>query len=450
MAAMKRVFALFLIYITTITTSYSYELIFPKKKESNVSSNYAFFLGKANNSESIVINNTRVYTAPNGAFAYSVKLKDGENRVLIRSNYSTQVYKYNKKVKPAENNINTAPTEFEQTLAIVKKDNTPLRSTPIDFGMNRISHLFKGTNLLVNAEIGDFYRVFLSKDKQAWIMKNDVELLKNNDSDVASFIGMDTKKYSNAQQQSISFTKKLPYVIEDVEKEILFRVYNPELSPTSFYTINIPKPEKYSYKVDLNDGMYDFKVSAIPEKIEELTVVIDPGHGGSEKGAIGALGDLEKDINLKIGLELEEILKSKGVNVVMTRECDGNVSLEDRVDIAKKNNANIFVSIHLNSIGDIEMNNHKNRGTSIYYYNNNSKNLAKILENTITKSAGTKKNGIHTASFAVIRPSEYVGVLVEAAYIVNPLDSMLYKKEDFAKNVAQGIANGILEFVSTK
>ena len=443
---MKRVFVLFLIYITTITATYSYELILPKKKDAKVSSNYVFFLGKANNSESIMINNTRVYIAPNGAFAYSVKLKDGENRVLIRSNYSTQVYKFNK-VKPTEKNINNTPAEFEQTKAVVKKDNTPLRNTPIDFGMNRISHLFRGTNLLVNAEIGDFYRVFLSKDKQAWIMKKDVELLKNNDSDVASFISMDTKKYSNAQQQSISFTKKLPYVIEDCEKEILFRVYNPELSPTSFYTINIPKPEKYFYKVDLNDGIYDFKVSAIPEKIEDLTVVIDPGHGGSEKGAIGALGDLEKDINLKIGLELEEILKSQGINVVMTRECDGNVSLDDRVDIAKKNNANIFISIHLNSIGDIEMNNHKNRGTSIYYYNNNSKKLAQILESTITKSAGTKKNGIHTASFAVIRPSEYVGVLVEAAYIVNPLDSMLYKKDDFAKNVAQGIANGILEFV---
>ena len=79
-----------------------------------------------------------------------------------------------------------------------------------------------------------------------------------------------------------------------------------------------------------------------------------------------------------------------GANVISTRECDGNVSLEDRIKIAKDNCANIFVSIHLNSIPDIKMNINKNRGTSIYYYNENSKELAKILEDSITKKLKTR------------------------------------------------------------
>lgn len=443
---MQRGLILFLLLISTITNVYGYELILPKDKNSTVNTNYILFLGKANNTENITINNEKVFTSSNGAFAHSIKLKDGENRILVRSNFNTQVYKVCKKTKNKKEEIKL--NEFEIKPAIIKKDNTPLRNTPINSGMNRISHLFKNTTILINGEFGEFYKVFLSKDKEAWIAKEDVEFIDTKNSQIGSFINMDSKKYSNAQLQTISFTKNLPYTIEDYDKEILFKIYNPELSQTSFYTLNIPKPEKYTYKISLDDGTYTFKVNEIPKNIEEYTIIIDAGHGGSEKGAIGGLGDKEKDINLKIALELEKILKAQNINVLLTRECDGNVDLATRVDFAKKNEANIFVSIHLNSIGDTQMNIHKMRGTSIYYYNKHSKPLAEILEKTVTKSAGTKRNGIHTASFAVLRPTEYISVLVEAAYMINPLDTVLYKKEDFAKNVADGIANGIIEFIT--
>lgn len=443
---MQRGLLFFLLLISTITSVYGYELILPKNKNSTVETNYILFLGKANNGENITINNEKVFTSSNGAFAHSVKLKDGENRILVRSNFNTQVYKVNKKNKVKNNEIKL--NEFEIKPATIKKDNTPLRNTPIDSGMNRISHLFKDTTILINGDFGDFYRVLLSKNQEAWILKKDVEIINPKNSDIATFINMDSKKFSNAQLQTISFTKNLPYTIEDNDKEILFKIYNPELSQNSFYTLNIPKPQKYTYKVSLDNGTYSFKVNEIPKNLSDYTIVIDAGHGGSERGAIGGLGDEEKDINLKIALELEKILKAQNLNVLLTRECDGNIDLATRVDFAKSNDANIFVSIHLNSIGDSQMNIHKMRGTSIYYYNKHSKPLAEILEKTVTKSAGTKRNGIHPGSFAVLRPTEYISVLVEAAYMINPLDTVLYKKEDFAKNVAEGISNGIIEFIT--
>lgn len=258
---------------------------------------------------------------------------------------------------------------------------------------------------------------------------------------------MDSQKFKNATIQTISFTKNLPYTIEEKDKEILFKIYNPELSDNSVYTINIPKPEKYYYNIELKNGVYTFKVSEMPDTLEDVTIVIDAGHGGSEKGAIGCLGDEEKMINLKIALELQDILKEKGANVIMTRECDGYVSLEDRVNIAKNNDANIFVSVHLNSIGDIPMNVHKNRGTSVYYFNPNSKKLAESVEKSVTKTAGTRNDGVKTASFAAIRPYNYAGILVESAYMTNPCDSVLYNSENFAYNIAKGIADGIEQFV---
>ena len=425
--------------------SFAYELFLPKTKMSTVNSNYAFFVGKAGNGEYIMINNLRIYTASNGAFAHSVKLKNGENRIVIRSNYNTQIYKLCKKT--AVTRALPEIQEFEEVkLCVVKKDNVPLRIEP-SYSGERLSHLFRGTKLIITASQGDFYRVFLSKDTNGWIYNKDVDFeCKNNDAP-PEFLNMTSDKYKNASVRTISFTENLPYTIEDNEKDIVFKVYNPLLSESSVYSLNIQKPAKYTYAVSLKNGIYTIKVNELPKALSDCTIVIDAGHGGEEKGAIGPLGDKEKDINLKIALELQTILKDMGANVIMTRECDGNITLDDRARIAKDNNANIFVSIHLNSIGDIPMNIHKNRGTSIYYYNRNSKDLAGILERTISKSAGTRRDNVRTASFAVIRPTDYVGVLVEAAYMTNPLDSILYRNSDFAYNTAKGIADGILEYV---
>lgn len=424
--------------------AFSFELVLPKEKKSVVNSNYALFVGKTRNAESITINDVRIFPASNGAFAHSVKLHDGENRVIIRSNYSTKVYNFCKKTS-----VSKTPEEicdFETRTVKVKKDNTPLRNTPVDAGLNRISHLFKDTPLLINGSKGSFYRVFLAKDKIAWVSKNDVEEICSEKP--AEFINMNSERFKNATVQTISFTKNLPYTVDDRDKEIVFKIYNPELSDNSVYTLNIPKPEKYYYSVNLENGFYTFKVSEVPQNLEDTTIVIDAGHGGSEKGAIGCLGDKEKDVNLKIALELQKILKESGANVIMTRECDGNISLNDRVQIAKENQADIFVSIHLNSIGDVKMDTHKHKGTSVYYFNRNSKQLAEILEKTVTKEANTRKDGVKTASFAVIRPTEYVAVLVETAYMINPHDSVLYISSDFAHRAATGIAEGIKEFIS--
>ena len=436
-----RVFLIFLILLLTGQV-FAYDLVLPREKKSTVNTNYAFFLGKAKNTEVITINDEKVFIAPNGAFAHSVKLKDGENRIVVKSNFNTQIYKIRKNKVSASAKIDFVP--FEAKNYIVKKDNTPLRSTPIDYGMNRVSHLFKGTVLIVDGFQGDFYRVKLSKNKFAWIMKSAVEEF-DCDCFAPDFVTMNSETFKNASLHTIEFTGKLPYTIDETDKEIIFKVYNPFKSEESVYTVNIKKPEKYSYKTELCGGKYNFKVNYLPEQI---TVVVDAGHGGSEKGAVGCLGDKEKDINLKIALELKEILSQAGVNVIMTRECDANVSLDDRVKIARENCANIFVSVHLNSIPDIKMNIHKNRGTSVYYYNPNSKELAQSVLDTVSATVGTRKDGVRTASFAVIRPADYVGILVETAYMTNPLDSVLYKSDSFAKNAAQGIADGILHFVN--
>ena len=90
---------------------------------------------------------------------------------------------------------------------------------------------------------------------------------------------------------------------------------------------------------------------------------------------------------------------------------------------------------------------HRNRGTSVYYYNQNSKELAESVLESLTTGINTRDDGARTASFAVIRPTDYVGILVETAYMTNPHDSMLYTQEDFPRETAKAIADGIFNYV---
>ena len=441
-----RIILLLFFLLIGLNSVLAYDLVLPKDKKTCTNSNYAFFVGKAAKSEDIIINDEKIFTASNGAFAHSVKLKEGENRIIVKSNFNTQVYKFYK--SPKQDNIKPKLIEYEPKLYKVKKDNVPLRKTPVDYGMNRISHLFKDTNLLIDGEIGSFYRVRLSKLNEAWIAKEQV--YPSNEIIYPGFLNVNTNMYKNASVHEISFTEKLPYTIDEESDEIIFKVFNPFANEDSIYTVNIKKYEKYSYKINLNEGKYIIKLTEYPivkeETLEGLTIVIDPGHGGSEKGAVGCLGDLEKDINLRIGLFLKEFLSLMGANVIITRECDGNISLEDRVKLAKDNDANIFVSIHLNSIPDIKMDIHKNRGTSVYYYNKNSKELAKLIQTSVCNKIETREDGVKTASFAVLRPTDYIGVLVEVAYMTNPIDSIIYTKDDFAINTAKAILDAIVEY----
>ena len=447
---MKRclIFVIFMMFC--IAPAFAYELILPKEKKTFTNNKYAFFVGRAGNNESIMINDEKIYTASNGAFAYSVELNEGENRIAVKSNYGMKIYKIYKN-SPQEK-VEPPLEESSPVLYVVLKDNTPLRSTPVDYGMNRMSHLFEGTKLIVNGKKGNFYRVFLSKDKIGWIDKDAVQKF-DGENIISEFLTVNSKTYKNASEHTIEFTEKLPYTIDETKGEIFFKVYNPFVSEDSVYTITARKPDKYVYKTVSSNGVYVFKVSALPcvEKVlEGINIFVDAGHGGTELGAIGCLGDKEKDINLKIANELKEALLLMGANVYMSRECDGFVSLDDRVNMAKNNCVDIFVSIHLNSIPDIKMDIHKNRGTSVYYYNPNSKDLASAVLRSVTKGVKTRNDGLRTASFAVIRPTEYLGILVETAYMTNPLDSVMYTNEEFPRETAKAIAEGILNYVQSK
>lgn len=165
-------------------------------------------------------------------------------------------------------------------------------------------------------------------------------------------------------------------------------------------------------------------------------VFIDPGHGGSDSGAVGN-GLKEKDINLSVGLKVKKLLEERGVSVKMSRETDKAVNLSDRPAQANSWGADCFLSIHCNSASS-----NSAQGVETFHYSS-SDGLAQAVQSQIIANTSLwhKNRGVKKQNFCVIRESKMMSALVELAFINNASDSQLLrdKQDGFAEALARGI-----------
>ena len=185
------------------------------------------------------------------------------------------------------------------------------------------------------------------------------------------------------------------------------------------------------------------------KKRKHVRVLIDPGHGGYDSGAIYS-GIEEKNLNTAITQKIKEILPEKGkesdfeVEVILTRNSDIFLSLDERVEMIKKYKPDIFVSVHcnaLNSVPDI-------KGIETYYYNDTSKRTAAIIHKEVLATTETADRRFRKARFVVIRETEYPSVLVECGFMTNKNELAALKTASYQRRIAEGIANGIIKYLS--
>jgi N-acetylmuramoyl-L-alanine amidase len=177
-----------------------------------------------------------------------------------------------------------------------------------------------------------------------------------------------------------------------------------------------------------------------------VVVMIDPGHGGKDSGAVGIGGLQEKNIILPISQKLARILQQNGVQVILTRNSDYFVSLQGRVDLAERANADVFVSIHTNSAGlerpDVS-------GLETYYYDSGL-GLARIVHNSILRSVNVRDRGVRRARFYVLRKSSMPSILVEAGYMTGREDIAKLRNAQYQNQMAEAIARGILQYLKQR
>ena len=228
----------------------------------------------------------------------------------------------------------------------------------------------------------------------------------------------------------------------------------------------------------LQEAISARKLVSFKPIINIKTIVIDPGHGGKDPGAVSPRGTREKNINLIIAKYLKAQLQAKGFDVILTRSGDTSLTLRQRVDCALKNNADLFVSIHANSNRSSKV-----TGSEIYYLipskvnsRERSIKLAKTenfqgktmpleveailwdlmisknhtfsmeLSNTLYfsfKDLGFKVRPPKKAPFYVLRYAYVPSVLVETGYLSNAYEEKALRKKHYQKQIAQAIALGI-------
>lgn len=175
-----------------------------------------------------------------------------------------------------------------------------------------------------------------------------------------------------------------------------------------------------------------------------VVVVIDPGHGGPDPGAIGINGIREKDIVLPISLEVASLLEQQGIQVVLTRQDDRDLDLEPRVQIAERANANLFVSIHANAIS---MSRPDVNGIETYYYSNDGLRLAQVIHASMVQNTGSADRGVRQARFYVIRNTSMPAVLLETGFVTGRDDAPRLGDPAYRSQMAGAIARGILLYV---
>jgi len=267
---------------------------------------------------------------------------------------------------------------------------------------------------------------------------------------------------------------------EDSLCRISFKLSRPNIKYKSYYRSTPPR---------IILSLWERGSSAPSQKENPLdVVVIDPGHGGKDPGAIGPGGTKEKDVVLKIALRLKELLRTRlKLKVILTREKDEFLPLSRRTQIANENNADLFLSIHANASRK-----RKIRGFEVFFldyaknddaraiaaaensairfesplpspqelsdldfilldmiqneYHKESSELAGITVKRLSSKLRIKGRGVDQAGFYVLNGAFMPAVLVEVAFISNPEDEKLLRQTWFQKKAAEALYEGIKEF----
>src|SRR5213596_4417517 len=169
-----------------------------------------------------------------------------------------------------------------------------------------------------------------------------------------------------------------------------------------------------------------------------ITVVVDAGHGGHDRGGIPGQSVAEKDMTLDVAQRLRNVLAASGYRVVMTRDSDVFVPLGTRVAIANSYRNAIFVCIHFNAT--------KRAGASgieTYFYSRDSLPLASAIHYFVTGGAPSANRGVRRRGYYVLRRTSVPAVLVECGFLTNPTEAAYAQSASYRQKLAEEIASGV-------
>ena len=183
-----------------------------------------------------------------------------------------------------------------------------------------------------------------------------------------------------------------------------------------------------------------------------ITIVLDAGHGGRDGGSVGVNGTIEKEINLKYTLALKEKLVSAGYRVELTRKTDDGLYLESaknkkmsdlnaRMEIIKRANPNLVISIHMNSFSSQSA-----HGASTYYRSGDESGqiVSDLIQQSLNTYLGAPSTTGKVGDYYILNESYYTAVLIECGFLSNPEEERLLNTDEYLEKFVDAVYNAIL------
>jgi uncharacterized lipoprotein YddW (UPF0748 family)/N-acetylmuramoyl-L-alanine amidase len=273
--------------------------------------------------------------------------------------------------------------------------------------------------------------------------------------DISAFVAATASFDGTSLKLNVPATASLPAVVVPKDTVISDIGVSKESSGIK-YNLTLKENQRIEgYYIEKTSTGLALKIKKQAKEVEGdkplagITVMLDPGHGGSEFGATGPLGVKypEKTINLKTALKLRTELESLGAKVLMTRTTDKTVSLEARLAASRTARPDIFISIHANSMAyNVDIS--KVGGFSVFYREDLARYLAGDIQSNIIGSMGRNDKGIGQRNFYVTRGTWTPSVLIESGFVPNPVEFEWLTDESRQTELVQRISDAIVKYFS--
>lgn len=348
---------------------------------------------------------------------------------------------------------------------------------PIRLGGPVRAEYQKGIILKTTGKIGEHYKIRLNEFETGMVNANQVEELPAEFTQAPYFItNMFCAPDGDTDVLNIPYLNPVPYEVipQPDQKRIVVRVFGAKTSSTWLthrtgrkviekVTWQQTSPETYEVYINLKTSkIWGYEVVPDGKKLSVklkhppvikvkakkplvgLKIAIEAGHGGSNTGARGLSGLLEKDINLDLSLRLGEVCQSMGAEVIQVRATDIDMSLLEKRDTAQLSNADLLISIHANAAGGGFL---RVAGTSTYYHNAFWAPLAEKIYDRLLETNLEEFGVIGSFNYTVIRTTHMPAILVEQAFMSHAEDEEKLADPEFRQQMANKIYEGIIDYL---
>lgn len=338
-------------------------------------------------------------------------------------------------------------------------------------GGAKIGYLDSNIVLKIIGKVGSHYKVQLTKNRTAYIPDELVELMPKGSFAPSSL----TTNWNVSGDGQYDYVKvglftRLPYqsfqlvdpakIVVDVfgatnntnwitqllnVKEIKNVYYEQKEDDIFRITIELKHAQHWGHQLYYAGNTLVIKIKQQPENLslKQLTIAVDAGHGGSNTGAAGPTGVLEKELTLAVSLKLQQALEKEGAKVIMTRTKEQFFDNKDRILFYRDSMPDLLISIHLNSSDDpIRVG-----GTAAFYRYVGFRNLSLNIYKRMLELGLKEYGNTGSFNFMLNSPTEYPNALVETLFLSNPEEEMKILDPEFQQQMAGKIVTGIKDFL---